>query len=243
MGRVATVPAETDLLCETCGYVLNGLPPDTRCPECGNPTADSDPNLRRPTDWERAAGDGDDRPGKIAAFLVTSSRVLFEPTRFYRTLVTRQGAPAARSFARVHWAAASVLIGVAGAGHFFWFVLDRPIRVLPLLLLAAATYAFIAATTWLAARLTNWEATYRGLRLTTPVVRRGLYYHAVHYLPVALIAAATVVGYHVLLHRQALDLRSLPTYLYVLSGEVVLAAVYLFRTYWIGMRNMMYANR
>jgi len=32
------------------------------------------------------------------------------------------------------------------------------------------------------------------------------------------------------------------TYLYVLSAEVVLAALYLFWTYWIGMRNMMFAN-
>ena len=33
------------------------------------------------------------------------------------------------------------------------------------------------------------------------------------------------------------------TYLYVICAEVILAAVYLFKTYWIGMRNMMYANR
>jgi hypothetical protein len=32
-------------------------------------------------------------------------------------------------------------------------------------------------------------------------------------------------------------------YLYVLCGEVVLGAFYLFKTYWIGMRNIMYANR
>jgi len=27
------VPAENDLLCEGCGYTLNGLPDDGRCPE------------------------------------------------------------------------------------------------------------------------------------------------------------------------------------------------------------------
>ena len=32
-------------------------------------------------------------------------------------------------------------------------------------------------------------------------------------------------------------------YLYVLCGEVIVAAFYLFETYWIAMRNMMYANR
>ena len=32
-------------------------------------------------------------------------------------------------------------------------------------------------------------------------------------------------------------------YLYVLGAEVIVAAAYLFHTYWIAMRNMMYANR
>ena len=33
------------------------------------------------------------------------------------------------------------------------------------------------------------------------------------------------------------------SYLIVLCVEVIAAAVYLFITYWIGMKNMMYANR
>jgi len=32
-------------------------------------------------------------------------------------------------------------------------------------------------------------------------------------------------------------------YLYILSAQVVISAIYLFTTYWTGMRNMMYANR
>jgi len=32
-------------------------------------------------------------------------------------------------------------------------------------------------------------------------------------------------------------------YLYILSAEVILAAGYLFKTYWIAMKNMMFANR
>ncbi len=35
-------PAESDLLCEFCGYILNGLQATQgNCPECGKPTADS----------------------------------------------------------------------------------------------------------------------------------------------------------------------------------------------------------
>jgi hypothetical protein len=97
--------------------------------------------------------------------------------------------------------------------------------------------------TKLAGWLTHWEASYRGIRLPKPVVERGMYYHAVHYLPVALIAAGTVLTYRALVDREWVGPTSTTTYLYVLCAEVVLAAIYLFRTYWIGMRNMMYANR
>jgi len=50
------------------------------------------------------------------------------------------------------------------------------------------------------------------------------------------------VGHHVLIYyNPALD-RFGMGYLYVLCGEVILAAGYLFMTYWTGMRNLMYAN-
>jgi hypothetical protein len=54
-----------------------------------------------------------------------------------------------------------------------------------------------------------------------------------------------VEGYQLLLliAGKALSFNSPMIYLYVLAGLVVLSAIYLFQTYWIGMRNMMYANR
>jgi hypothetical protein len=97
--------------------------------------------------------------------------------------------------------------------------------------------------TWLAARLTTWEATYRGIRLPVAVVLRGMYYHTAHYVPVAVVAFATVSGYWLLNRARVLDLTTASTYLYVLCAQVIACAAYLFHTYWIGMRNMMYANR
>ena len=110
-------------------------------------------------------------------------------------------------------------------------------------LIGVATYLLLYGTTLLAARLTHWEATYRGYRLPMNVVKRGLFYHSAHYLPVALVAFFTVVGYRVLVELNILTLATAERYLYVIAGEVVVGAIYLFQTYWIGMRNMMYANR
>ena len=100
----------------------------------------------------------------------------------------------------------------------------------------------LCVTTPLAARLTTWEAKFRGYRLPLHVVRRGLDYHAAHYVPVAAVVAITVVGYRWLAIRCRFPWSADMNYLYLLCGEVIVGAVYLFWTYWIGMRNMMYAN-
>ena len=112
------------------------------------------------------------------------------------------------------------------------------------MLLAALTFVILVGITNVAARLTNWEATYRGLRMPLAVVNRGLRYHAAHYLPVALLTFLVVVGYaalvqHLLISAVNHDLH----YIYTLGGTAILSSIYLFNTYWIGMRNLMYANR
>lgn len=116
-------------------------------------------------------------------------------------------------------------------------------NLLMVILLPATTYLIIIQTIRLATRLTAWEAAYRGYRLPHPVVLRALYYHAAHSLPVATIALTTVAGYAVLLSHGVFGYASMLNYLYVLCGEVLVAAFYLFATYWIAMRNLMYANR
>src|SRR2546423_5058311 len=109
MVRVApSVPEESALLCEGCGYVLNGLPGDSRCPECGRPIVESaGEHLRAPPVWEREGGSAAGR------LLRTTVEVLFRPTRFYRNFTTRQPAGASRSFGRIHLGLASALIGLA----------------------------------------------------------------------------------------------------------------------------------
>src|SRR5271170_2542469 len=104
--HVAIVPEESSLLCEGCGYVLDGLPAGDRCPECGKPTVESvGPDVRRLAAWEDAGS-----RGLVARFLTTSAQVLFHPDRFYRTTMTRSAPGPIRRFAQVHWAISSALL-------------------------------------------------------------------------------------------------------------------------------------
>jgi hypothetical protein len=46
---------EYTLLCERCGYVIEGLATDGACPECGKPIAESLPERRVGTPWQQAS--------------------------------------------------------------------------------------------------------------------------------------------------------------------------------------------
>src|SRR2546421_69887 len=117
MTRVATIiPAETDLLCEGCGYTLNGLPDDSNCPECGKPIIESLRGRREVPAWERAGG------RSVWNFLATSAEVMFRPTNFYKTLATRREVRPARQFANIHWVVTSLLFSAAAYGHLTWYI-------------------------------------------------------------------------------------------------------------------------
>src|SRR5207237_1964675 len=120
MSRVAPViPAETDVLCEGCGYTLNGLPDESNCPECGKPIHESIGRERRirPA-WERATTS----PTILGGFVRTTAEVMFRPTHFYRTLATRLDPTPAALFARIHWIIAAFLFGLAAFNHLNWYV-------------------------------------------------------------------------------------------------------------------------
>lgn len=240
----AIVPADTDVLCESCGYTLNGLPNEGNCPECGQPVADSTLRSgRAPSPWE---SDG--------RLIHTTIAVTFRPSTFYRSLKTRVGRAqlqAATQFALIHWTLAAVIVAVAVVGHYSPTGVLQWSPGLPAAAGWAATGIVTAGaflvTAWglteLATRLTVWEASWRGYRLPLPVVRRALHYHAAQTLPATLALLAVVAGYRTLLAAGLLDFATtIVPYLYVLSATAIGAALHLFWTYWIGMRNLLYAN-
>lgn len=191
-------PTEDQSLCEGCGYILQGLPADTNCPECGKPVRQSlDPLLRQPPLFEQ-------QPGPWTFFL-TSLEVLFRPSRFFSHFTTRSDHPSAFWFGLIWRAIASFLFAWVARAHMDWVNSRTTLVFTPMVMhwtfLAYALFAafavpvvfvFLTGVSWIAGWLTTWEAAYRGLRLPLLAVRRALNYHAVHLLPVALVALATV---------------------------------------------------
>ncbi|GEM_PF-1064011 len=242
-------PTEDQDLCEGCGYILQGLPADTNCPECGKPVRESiDPMLRRPPLFEQ-------HPGPWT-FLLTSQEVLFRPSRFFSHFTTRTDHPAAFWFGLIWRAIAAALLAEVARTHMVWInsrmTITLPPQISHWAIIAYATFAvfavplvflFLTGTSWIAARLTTWEATYRGLRLPLLAVRRALRYHAIHMLPVALVALVTVEGYAALSRTGIVTRVHDLWYLYTLCGEVLIAAAYLFFSYWAAMRNILFANK
>jgi hypothetical protein len=231
-----SVPASSELLCARCGYVLSGLPGDSRCPECGTPIAESDPTLRGLPAWEQ-------HPDSIAAFSSTTAAVIFSPTRFFHTLATRADRTYSRRFSTIHFLLASMFFAIAAQAHLEFSEIRVPLGTgWVLLAIWLVVLGALILTNRVAAWLTHWEGTYRGLRMPTAAVRRTMDYHAANYPLVAAIAAVTVVIFTRLDAAGRLPPREAMVYFYLLAGEVIVAAVFLFLRYWTAMRNVMYAN-
>jgi hypothetical protein len=87
------------LLCEGCGYELEGAPGEGLCPECGRPVAESLPEHRAGTAWQRSPG--------LFSWALTCKRVLFGAEREFGRVSLRLGC---RGLLIVNAAVAAALI-------------------------------------------------------------------------------------------------------------------------------------
>lgn len=90
------------LLCERCGYVVEGLATEGACPECGRPIAESLPERRVGTPWQQRRG--------MRSFVRTGLLTIVRPRRVLD--LTRPDAKDGRALARRYAAFGVPLWGV-----------------------------------------------------------------------------------------------------------------------------------
>jgi hypothetical protein len=240
-------PAENDLLCEACGYILNGLQTEQgNCPECGTPTRESlEPGNRIPSPIEEEWSSKN--------FWTTTSRVLLQKRRFFRETRTRDDHLNVTRFGRLHRWMSGILLGLAGGIHAAWMAETQlwvtrwdavslsilAVAALVLTLLAVATLSLV---TRLATWLTSKEGAFWGMRLPSSVVTRAMSFHSANYLPVGILAFLLTFGYRIGLMSGWTDASTGVKYLIALCILVVSSAVWLFESYVVAMRRIRLAN-
>ncbi len=75
MSPPTTTLSPQALLCEGCGYPLDGERVDDACPECGKPVIESLPSARPGSAWQQGHG--------LGGWLTTSVRALTQPRMLY----------------------------------------------------------------------------------------------------------------------------------------------------------------
>lgn len=246
-------PADADLLCQACGYILNGLPAGAACPECGTPTESADPLRNRPpTPFEVSPN----RHG----FVQTVGRVIVSPSAFFASLQPEL-VPADERFLRTAHRVSAGLLALACSIHFVWLATVMGVAMnwtlaailvavgLPIFFIFA--YFALQIVTRMVGYFSVLEGRFWGFRVWPDLTRRVLCYHAGAIVPVSLFAAGAVVGFFLLgwassigvLRGQRFYTGAAEIYLFTLAAITVVGIGYLFVLFVIAMRAVRYKNR
>lgn len=129
---------EFTLLCETCGYVLEGLAEEGNCPECGRAIASSLPSARAGTPWDRGPS--------VRSWFATGWMVVTRPGRtFERVRIDRPqlgGLFVANVIAGA--ALATIPMGIAVARWLWREFTEAAIAVPIAILIPAGAWALVA---------------------------------------------------------------------------------------------------
>jgi len=236
-------PAISTILCESCGYTLDGLPIAGNCPECGTPIELSTTKSPR----HRPAFEV--KPS-WRTFFRTTGQVIAHPTGFFKTLALE---PRSNSFGfRVR---TIILLGwvtfFAATLHYNWAiaywgfsptstgaVISIVIGIVGSQLVMGVALLITRPVAW----LTTLESRFWGYRLPRLRVQKALDYQSSNTLPAALLILLVVATHWTLLRFGVVDYSFGTTYLYLLSGVVIVSVGYVFLTYTRAMRAIMYAN-
>jgi hypothetical protein len=242
--NASLVPSLDSILCESCGYTLDGLPAQGNCPECGTPIAHSTTATPRiPPKFEVAPSWG--------SFIATAMDVIRRPKQFFKTLRLQPRANS-NNFRMRALVLLSIVAGAAAALHYnwaiaFWGFLPGSFVAIGICVFIGAVAAKVTLISGLILNrpivwLTTLESGFWGFRLPKDRVQKALDYQIAQTLPAAIAILLAVVVHRVLLVAGVVDGSFSTTYLYTLSGVTVLAVLWVFNTYTKAMRAIMFAN-
>lgn len=240
------------LLCERCGYALEGIAHDSACPECGTPIAQSLPQRRTGTPWQRAPG--------ARALLATWWMALRHPNRTLRIARVRDGESlhavtilVASALAGFGFGLLSLCIGIAEGGdpdRIDWVVaLVMALLVIPLAtgLLTFAVFFALTAIEGAGLRVIGRQ---RGMRITREIARVIVAHGSVGWFIAAMAPWAMTAG--VLLHTFWRDQATLATptpialrlLMFALPLLLLATGFLVFEVFaYLGLRGMKFANR
>ncbi|MEZ6243750.1 MAG: hypothetical protein R3B57_11995 [Phycisphaerales bacterium] len=231
---------EFTLLCERCGYVIEGLEPSGNCPECGKAIAESLPERRVGTAWQR-------KPSVLSFYDLAMATLLhplgtLDAMRFSRT--SGQLGATYAAIAAVGVAAGAFVASVNSFARPFDRVGVVGLVVAGVVAIVSWAISVVALMflTWVETRGLVFFAARRGGRVT-PEVARAITAHgsvgwviagigaAVALFPMSRVEAAG--------HGTALDAS-----VWAIGVLLVIAGFLFFETFaWLGLRRLKYANR
>ncbi|MEQ8769905.1 MAG: hypothetical protein RIB60_05290 [Phycisphaerales bacterium] len=244
MGRETPWEDEYTLLCERCGYVVEGLDPAGNCPECGKPIAESLPERRVGTAWQRSPSLGSAALTGIQTLLTpisTLNRMQPEVGLPKRRLLSKYALLAALGVPIPPLVGAFIAMTVYGAGD--WGIAGQflaMVLVMGGLIAAAVTFTAVFILTSIESRGLRFIASRRNFRLT-PAHAVAITSHAgIGWVLAFPSASAAVVGMIFSLAIAGVDSIAV-----VLIGSAgFLAGFLFFETFaWLGLRRCKFANR
>ncbi len=194
---------DADLLCESCGYVIAGLPESGNCPECGTPIPRSLPEARTGSAWQARIRTCE--PAAFTAWLSTSWNILRHPGPSFRAL--RANMPGVRSLLAINLLASGVLLALPWTGVWIYDpargsrgvsgVLLQLASLVAITIVAALVLLFL---TWVECLGIRFFAARRSWRLTGAMVWQVCAHASVGWLAagpcvwIALLLTSTLAG-------------------------------------------------
>lgn len=110
---------EYELLCEGCGYSIEGLPGDGVCPECAKPIVESVPGSRVGSAWQQDPG--------LSSWAETIFALMRHPRRALRAVAIEPNHSGTFGNTNVVWAGFVLALTFTLSVAFGWVFRDQPV--------------------------------------------------------------------------------------------------------------------